>query len=187
MAKSLTEILHGTTEKLQAAWNRTEAAQEFAPLPSGTYHCKIVKGELCESKKLTPSYKVTFRVREGEFAGRHFWADYWLTEPALPMTKRDLQKFGVTRLEQLNDPLPAIFLCTVKLVLRKDDDNNEFNRVRSFEVTGTESVEDSDFAPEPDKSKTPSTLQAETVKAELELIPATAGKNNGSAPSYGNE
>lgn len=185
MRKSLYEILHGSETKLQEAWDKTQAAEEFAPLPAAIYSCKIVKGELCESKKLTPSYKVTFRVREGEFEGRHFWADYWLTEAALPMTKRDLAKLGVTQLSQLDQPLPAMFLCTVKLALRKDDDGNEYNRVRSFEVTGVETVEDFDFAPALAKSETPSLLPLETVKDELELIPA-AGKGNGGM-SYGNE
>ena len=64
-------------------------------------------GELASSKsKATPGYKLTFKVVDGEHAGRQFWHDCWLTAAALPQTKRDLAKIGVTSLEQLEKPLP---------------------------------------------------------------------------------
>jgi hypothetical protein len=66
------------------------------------------------------------------------WHNVWLTEAALPFAKRDLAKLGITNLEQLDQPVPQGVLCNVRISLRVDNQNNEFNRVRSFLVIGTE-------------------------------------------------
>jgi hypothetical protein len=67
----------------------TKAAENFAPLPSGEYVARIVGGELFTSKsKGTAGYKLAFRVLEGDYQGRQFWHDGWLTPAALSMAKR---------------------------------------------------------------------------------------------------
>ncbi len=63
------------------------------------------------------------------------------------MAKRDLGKLGVTALEQLERPLPPGIRCQVKLALRRDDDGNEYNRVKTFEVVGIDEPESDAFAP----------------------------------------
>jgi hypothetical protein len=148
--RKLTDILAGTNERenLQRAWQTTEAAAEFAPLPSGEYTFRILAGELRTAKTGTPGYKLTLEVTEGEFAGRRTWHDFWLTEAALPMTKRDLAKIGVTTLEQLEQPLPAGILIKGKLALRKDDGGNESNSLIRFECIGIEKQDA--FAPTDD-------------------------------------
>lgn len=148
--KKLSDILaNGSKEALSQAWDRTIAAADFAPLPAGEYVAYVVSGELFTSKtKATAGYKLSFRVLEGEHAGRLFWDDLWLTPAALPMAKRDLGKLGVTSLDQLERPLPPGIRCKVKLVLRRDDDGTERNRVRSFEVVGIDSPEQDAFAPQ---------------------------------------
>jgi hypothetical protein len=45
------------------------------------------------------------------------------------MTKHDLAKFAISDLEQLERPLPAVFLIRGKLAPRRDDDGNEINRL----------------------------------------------------------
>jgi len=67
----------------------------------------------------------------------------------MPMTKRDLNKLGVTDIEQLESPLPTGIRCKVQLVLRCNDDGTQYNRVRSFTVTGMDPDPhmDPDFAP----------------------------------------
>jgi hypothetical protein len=77
-------------------------------------------------------------VTEGDFEGRRAWCDFWLTAAALPMTKRDLAKIGVTDLAQLEQPLPVGILIRGKLALRCDDDGNESNRLTRFECAGIE-------------------------------------------------
>ncbi len=138
--KKLSDILQQGTdrESLQRAWKTTAAAAEFAPLPKGEYTFRILSGELFTSKRGTPGYKLTLEVTEGDFEGRRAWVDFWLTPAALPMTKRDLAKIGVTTLDQLEQPLPAGILIRGKMALRIDDDGNESNRLIRFECVGIE-------------------------------------------------
>ena len=148
--RRLTDILNGGADSLRDQWAHTEAAGEYAPLPPGTYECHVQSGELFNAKRGTPGYKLTFRVLTGEHAGRQFWHDLWLTAPALPMSKRDLHKLGVTSIEQLEQPLPMGIRCEVKLALRRDDDGTEYNRVRAFNVLGVDEPERDPFAPTDD-------------------------------------
>ena len=82
------------------------------------------------------------------------------------MAKRDLGKLGVTSLDQLEQPLPSGIRCTVKLVLRRDDDGTEYNRVRRFDVVGIDEPERDAFAPGGDKPDLAD--ESETPTAELD-------------------
>ena len=107
--KKLSDILRGDfRNKLQKAWDDTKAADDFgAPLPAGEYIARIADGNATTARTTgTPGYKLTFKVLDGDHAGRLFWHDVWLTDAALPMAKRDLGKIGVTSLDQLDQPLP---------------------------------------------------------------------------------
>lgn len=161
--KSLSDILrNGDRESLSRAWGETEAAEDFAPLPAGEYVAGIVAGELFTSKtKGTAGYKLTFRILDGDYQGRQFWHDIWLTPAALPMAKRDLGKIGVTALEQLERPLPQGIRCKVKLALRRDDDGTETNRVKRLHVLGIDEPEVDAFAPG-DVAEPPPDVAADT-------------------------
>lgn len=163
--KSLSDILRdGDRQSLSRAWGETQAAEDFAPLPTGEYVARIVGGELFTSKaKGTAGYKLAFRVLEGDHQGRQFWHDVWLTPAALPMAKRDLAKLGVTALEQLERPLPPGIRCKVKLALRRDDDGTEHNRVKHFEVVGIDPPEQDAFAPIDAPKPSPQPLAAANV------------------------
>jgi len=153
--RRLSDILQADDRSVLAdAWNRTEAAEDFAPLPSGEYIAHVIVGEPTESRTGTPAYKLTFRVAEGEHVGRRFWHDVWLTEAAMPMAKRDLGKLGITSLEQLDGPLPPGIRCRVKLALRRNDDGAEYNRVRRFDVVGIDEPKQDPFAPSDDGGRT---------------------------------
>lgn len=144
-------LLNGQADAIRQAWDSTEAAGELAPLPPGEYLAHIIDGRLETSRtNSTPGYTMTFRVCEGEYIGRQFWHDLWLTPAALPMTKRDLAKIGVTSLDQLENPLPRGIRCRCKLVLRRADDGAEFNQVRGFAVVGIDPPETDAFAPPAD-------------------------------------
>lgn len=127
-------------QRLETAWKTTEAADEYTPLPSGEYNTHIVAGELTQSRNKKPGYKLTFEVLEGEHSGRRIWHDIWLTEPAIPMAKRDLAKLGVpvkdfvNMMKCLEKPLPQGIRCMVRLAVRTDDDGNKRNRVQTFTV-----------------------------------------------------
>jgi hypothetical protein len=155
--KKLTDILRGSTrETIEKAWNETEAAGEMGPLPTGEYVARIIAGELVTSRtNATPGYRLTFRVLEGDYVGRRFWSEIWLTPAALPMAKRDLLKIGVQSLDQLEKPLPPGIRCKVKLALRKNEQGDEYNAVKSFEVVGIDAPEVDPFAPSNNGGPTP--------------------------------
>lgn len=135
--KALVDVLHagGTSrEDLARAFDETEAAVDLQPLPRGTYRCRIVDGELTESRGGTPGYSLTFAVEEGDHRGRRLWHTLWLTPAAMAMAKRDLLKLGVRSLDMLERPLPPGFVCDVRVALRADDDGAERNRVQAFDV-----------------------------------------------------
>ncbi len=149
MRKSLTDILkNGRSDRLRSAWESTDAADEFQPLPSGEYLAMAESGELFTSRQnQTPGYRLTFRVAEGPRAGRKLWFESWLTDAAMPMTTRDVAKLGICSLEQLEQPLPQGIRCRLHVALRRNDDGTEFNHVRRFEVVGIDPPEADAFAP----------------------------------------
>ena len=144
----LSDILNGSGGDFNDRWEATEAAGEFGPVPRGEYVCHISRGELEQSRaKKTAGYKIQFTVIEGEFRGRNLWLDCWLTPAALPQTKRDLAKLGITSPAQMEQRLPFGIRCKVTAVLRKDDDGIERNKVRTFEVVGIDTPVADPFAP----------------------------------------
>ena len=146
----LSDILNGHGGNFNDQWNSTEAAGDFGPVPRGEYVCHVTKGELESSRsKATPGYKVEFTVIEGDFKGQKLWHDCWLTAAALPQTKRDLTKLGITSPAQMERPLPRGIRCKVTVVLRKDDDGIDRNKVRTFEVVGIDQPQADPFAPKP--------------------------------------
>jgi len=162
MGKLSDSLRAGDSDQLHRAWKETEAAGDYAPLPPGDYIAHIIRGELTKSRtKETPGYKLTFRVLDGEHAGRQFWHDVWLTPAAMPMTKRDLGKIGVTDLQQLEKPLPPGVRCKVQLAKRADDNGVEHNRVRSFEVIGHDPPEQDPLAPVGDDQDDPPSDRAD--------------------------
>lgn len=147
--KSLVDVLGGTSrDDLARQFDEAEAAGDMVTLPRGMYRCRITDGELVESKNGTPGYTLTFAVDDGEHKGRKLWHTAWLTPAALPMSKRDLLKVGIVSLDMLDRPLPAGFVCDVKVVVRADDDGVERNRVSSFDVVEVlaDPTADDDFA-----------------------------------------
>ena len=159
--KSLVDVLAGTSrDELARQFAEAEAAGDMVPLPRGTYRCRLIAGELVTSKTNTPGYALTFAVDAGEHRGRRVWHTAWLTPAALPMSKRDLGKLGVTSLDMLERPLPPGIVADVRVVLRADDDGVERNRVSGFDVVAVlpDPTGDDDF---------PSTLSGATGERGL--------------------
>jgi hypothetical protein len=150
-------------------------------LPKGEYVAHVVEGLLDTTKKGKPEYRLTFRVAEGDYAGRKFWHHCYLTAAALPMAKRDLAKFGITSLDQLDNPLPAGIRCKVKLSLRQNDDGTEFNKVERFEVVAVDKPERDPFAPaDPVEGEPPAAAGKPSTNAEeSELFPFGANASAG--------
>lgn len=150
--RKLSDILSGESrEELARRFDEVEAATEFAPLPAGTYEVDFVNGQLCSSTSGTTGYNCSFQVSEGEHAGRKIWHTFWLSEAALPYTKRDLAKIGIRTLGQCEDAVPPGIFCRVKVVIRADDDGTQRNRVTHIEAGGIrkDPTGDPDFADAP--------------------------------------
>lgn len=155
--KKLSDIVSSdTTADFRSAWKSTEAAADNVPIPRGTYVCRVLGGELDTSKtKGTPSYKLKFEVCEGEHSGRQVWHDCWLTAAALPMSKRDLAKIGISTPEQMEQPLPAGIVCKVVVVVHSDDDDIPHNKVKQFEFLRTEEPPENPFPAVPPSPSAP--------------------------------
>lgn len=145
----LSDILNGDSDDpLRDLWNSTEAASEYTPLPDGEYEAHLIKGELMSShSKGTPGYKLTFRLLDESHKGRQLWHTYWLTPEALPWTKRELAKIGLTTREQLDLPIPPGMRCRLKVALRRADDGKEYNHIAHFDVVGFDEPPKDPFAP----------------------------------------
>jgi hypothetical protein len=118
------------------AWEQTAAAAEYGPLPAGNYKARLTAVELFTAKgKGTPGVKLTLAIVEpAEYDGRKAWHDLWLTAAALPATKRDLAKIGITDPEQLDQPVPEGIILAIRVAVRRDDDGTERNRITRFEL-----------------------------------------------------
>ena len=148
-SRRLVDILNGESrEDLSRRFNETEAAPEYAPVPKGVYSTDLSSGELTNSGSGTPGYNLGFTIREGEFTGRRVWHTLWLTPAAMPMTKRDLAKLGITRLDQLERPVPPGIVCQLTVSVRTDDDGVQRNAVKGFTVARVDAdpTADKDFA-----------------------------------------
>lgn len=157
--KRLTDILHpDEAEGIRAAWEQTEAADDLAPIPPGTYEARLVRHELFKARSGTPGLRLVFQIREGEFAGRQVFYSGWLTPAALPFLKRDLSAIGLMDFDSLSKPTPQGILCRVRVALRRNDEGDEWNEARRFQFAGTEAPDP--FAPQlPDEQ--PPTASAE--------------------------
>ncbi|MCA9199596.1 MAG: hypothetical protein KDA87_18770 [Planctomycetales bacterium] len=130
-------------------WNSIEAAEDFPPLPAGDYVGDLMDATLSTSRQGTPCWTAMFEVqRPAEYVGRRIWHSFWLSKKALPMTKRDLAKLGVTDPAQLEQPLPVIFRCKLRIAIRTSDDGQQYNQVLRFEVVDTIEFEPDEFAPD---------------------------------------
>ena len=150
--RRLTDILAGQTDEIREQWGKTEAAADFAPLPAGTYEAHVQAVELFNARTGTAGVKIQFRIADGEHVGRLLFHDLWLTPAALPQTKRDAEKLGLSTLEQLEtaNVVPGRIRCKVYVTLRSGDDGTEYNRVRRFDVLSIDEPEADPFAPTED-------------------------------------
>lgn len=183
--RRLTDILNnGGADQLRTQWEQTEAAGDFAPLPAGTYEAHVESVQLFNAKTGTPGVKIQFRVCDGEHIGRFVWHDAWLTPAALPQTKRDCAKMGLTTLDQLENAnvLPGRIRCKLRVALRREDDGTEYNKVRSFDVVSIDEPAADAFAPADDGGDTPADANADDASFAFGANTEGAADPAGGAP-----
>lgn len=149
--KPLTSVLGNSAGPLDTAlsgFDSATAADEFGPLPKGSYVCLAVRGELTAAATGTPGYGVEFKVVEGKYSGRRLWRTWYLTPAAMAYTKRDLAKFGLDSRHKLEARFPAdrmVFKVTVGV--RTGDDGTQRNEVKQIELLRVQEPETDPFAP----------------------------------------
>jgi hypothetical protein len=147
--KLLSDILsEGERKKLFGNWSQVRPAPDYGPLPAGLYTARLRDGYFETANTGTPCYCLEFEITEGDHSGRRVWHRLWFTERALPGTKRDLLRLGVTDPEtQLERALPRWFVCKVRLGIEADNKGEQKNVVRTFEVLRIDPPEVDPFTP----------------------------------------
>lgn len=134
-------------DELAQEWAETQAAPEMGVVPSGHYLLEAVLGNLQKNRNETPHYRVRFRiVTPEEHRGHLLFHSFYLTQDALPMSKRDLATLGIKKPEQLEQPLPPGLRVDVDVVVRVGNDGCKFNDLRNFKTAPPATTEP--FAPD---------------------------------------
>ncbi|MFO0851818.1 MAG: hypothetical protein U0871_25120 [Gemmataceae bacterium] len=151
--KPLADILPGGggDDDILDRFDATEAAGDYDPLPRGTYTAVAVSGGRTTAATGTPGYTVEFRITDGPHAGRRVWKTWYLTQAALPYTKKGLAKLGLDTKAKLTGPFPADRLvCKLILTVRARDDGSTVNEVKDVSVIRVQEPTADPFAPPAD-------------------------------------
>jgi len=103
----------------------SDGRYESADVSPGTYTGTLEVSHVVRSVR-TGNVGITAYWAVADVFGRtcHVWRTFWLSAAALPHTKRELRRFGVRTLEDLDreEPLPVGLRCrlTVKHVVDRD-------------------------------------------------------------------
>lgn len=119
------------------AFDATEAAPEFAPLPPGVYPARVLRGEYCSTRGGADAYRLRFEVTEGPHAGKTVIRTWTFGAKALPYTKRDLSPFGLTTTAKLLSAFPEPgreYLVRLVVALQRGDDGREFNDIKRVDI-----------------------------------------------------
>jgi len=119
------------------AFDATEAAPEYSPVPGGVYIARVRKGEVCQTKTGADAYRLRFEIAEGPHAGQTVIRTWTFSPKALPYTKRDLSPFGLTTSAKLLLPFPEPgreYLVRLVVALQRGDDGVERNDVKKIDI-----------------------------------------------------
>lgn len=149
-------ILPNSSMSFLEAFDRTEAAPEYRPLPAGIYPVRVVSGSFQQTKKGADAYRVVFEVTEGEHARRRVSRTWVFSEKAVPYAKRDLSTLGLTTGMQLLEPWPPMTCeihCRLIVALQRGDNGSEFNDVKKIDSVRTVDSAAKPFLIDPDADK----------------------------------
>ena len=95
------------------------------PIPPGKYEVDVLRSELKRAKTGTPLYRLSLSVHDGEHAGRKLWRDYFLTENAVAISRRELARLGIESSAQMRQPLPVGLIALAVVGIEQDDRTGE--------------------------------------------------------------
>jgi hypothetical protein len=120
-----------------SAFDSTEPAPEYVPIPPGVYVGRVLRGEFCTTKSGNDGYRMRFEITEGPHAGRTVIRTWVFTTRSLPYAKRDLAVFGLTNSAKLLTPFPEAgreYLVRLVVALQRGDDGAEWNDIKRIEL-----------------------------------------------------
>jgi hypothetical protein len=120
-----------------AAFDATEAAPEFSPVPPGTYIVRVRKGERTLTKAGDDAYRICFEIIEGEHKGQVLVRTWTFSPRALKYAKRDLARLGLTASSQLLATFPELgreYVCRLVVALHRSDDGIERNDIKRMDL-----------------------------------------------------
>lgn len=119
------------------AFDATEAAPEFTPLPPGIYSARVLRGEYTSTKAGADAYRLRFEVTDGPHKGQTVIRTWTFGPKAVAYTKRDLAPFGLTSSAKLLSPFPDAgreYLVRLVVALQRGDDGRDFNDVKRIDL-----------------------------------------------------
>lgn len=121
----------GNPDDFQDALAAFDAAPPAAePLPPGKYEVDVQHGTLSrKGRKGTPSFECKLRVRDGGFAGRVLWKDYWLSEAAVARAARELAALNIRSADDLKRGCPVGLVALAVVGLEVDEETGERRNV----------------------------------------------------------
>lgn len=130
---------------LNGAYAAAKAAPAAGQLPPGRYHAILDRAAILPPTDTKPGrFSCSFIVTEGEYAGRHLFMDWRLTETGLPFLKQFIQRIGIglQTLGQLPDFLDDFpgKICQLSVVENKK--NPQYLNTYCDRLLGTGRVED---------------------------------------------
>lgn len=152
-----------------AAFDAAPPAAE--PLPPGKFEVDVLHGKLSrKGRKQTPCFECKLRVRDGEFAGRFLWRDFYLTEAAVARSARELAALNIRTKDDLKRGCPPGLVALAVVGLEVDEETGERrNIVLKLSALRVESPVADVFAP---------SLPQETGGQSPASEPTTEGGND---------
>jgi hypothetical protein len=166
------------------AFDATEAAPQFAPLPPGSYKARVVRGEYTTTRAGADAYRIRFEVTEGPHAGQTVIRTWTFSERALPYTKRDLAPFGLTSSAKLLSPFPEPgreYLVRLVVALQRGDDGIERNDIKRVTLLSAGPPTDPPAPPTAPPAPTGPTAGPTTAGLPPELARFARGRGKGGA------
>ena len=115
------------------AFDKTEAAGDYVPVPGGNYLVRVVSGVLGQTLKGDDCYKIVFELVDGENRGRRLTRMWTITPRSVQYVKKDLTAFGLTSKKDLLAPFPPAGVeihLQVRVVITRMDSGTEFNDIK---------------------------------------------------------
>lgn len=120
---------------MRVNWNGVDEAQDYGPVPAGTYLCRVAEAKAATTRYDDDMWKLTLEIAEGRYKGKQIWDNVVFSQGAMPRAKLICRCLGLET-EGETDIYPedlrnrtAYVTVTVEEYVNKDGENRERNSV----------------------------------------------------------